>query len=377
MNATHIAILGRQPELGIVELESTLGAEHVMLFGPKAVLLDVPIDIDLYGGVVKVAQILYDGLVAELPALPLHLGTLGLTSGKTTFAVSAESRHISPRDVTAIGIELKRALREYGSARFVAPKAGTEVTAAQLKFNRVLEKGFELLLVGDRKRMIIARTVGIQDIDWYSHRDYDRPARSSKVGMLPPKLAKVLVNTTEAPTVVDPFCGTGVVLQEALLLGRSAVGSDLALEMVTASEQNLNWLVSEVSRSLPSWSVGEADARTFVLPKKAISIVTEGYLGPNLSHSPSAQQLNTIQAELSGLYRDSLREWAAQISTGTELALCVPAWSVNGKWVTLGLVDDLPRLGYTIKVFKHVQTPILYSRENQVVGRQLLFLRKI
>jgi tRNA G10 N-methylase Trm11 len=176
--------------------------------------------------------------------------------------------------------------------------------------------------------------------------------------------------------VVDPFCGTGVVLQEALLLDRKAVGSDLAPDMVAASQTNLKWLVGEVERDLPSWSVGEADAQTVSLPKQPISIVSEGYLGPNLSSSPSKHQLEAIQAELRLLYRDSLKSWASQVPSGTELALCVPAWKVDGKWHPLSLVDDLPRLGYTVKVFQHIQAPVLYSRADQVVGRQLLFLRK-
>jgi tRNA G10 N-methylase Trm11 len=377
MQSTYLAVLGRQPELGLIELESVVGAEHLESFNSKLVLLDTLIDIDKYGGVVKVAEILYDGPADNLPELPLDLTRLNLTPGKTTFAISAEGGQISAHDVTMIGIELKRALKTYGSARFIAPKSGTEVSAAQLKFNRVLDKGFELILAGSKKRLIIARTVGIQDIDWYSHRDYDRPARSAKVGMLPPKLAMILANTTTAPLVVDPFCGSGVVLQEALLLGRSASGSDLSEEMVAASKQNLNWLAGEVSRTLPAWSISLSDARTFEMPKTPLAIVSEGYLGPNLTHSPSQKQLDQIRPDLRELYRDSLTSWAHQIPSGTELALCAPAWKLNGEWSLLGVVDDLPRLGYTVKVFKHVQRPVLYSRADQVVGRQLLFLRKI
>jgi tRNA (guanine10-N2)-dimethyltransferase len=145
-------------------------------------------------------------------------------------------------------LTLKKSLRERGSVRLITPKEGTAVTAAQLSANHVLRSGFELLVVIDGKRMILALTIGVQDIDWYNRRDYGRPARSAKVGMLPPKLAQVMVNTTKASTVYDPFCGTGVVLQEALLMGRLAVGSDLSPEMVEASRRNLDWLTLERRR---------------------------------------------------------------------------------------------------------------------------------
>ncbi|MDB5178844.1 MAG: putative methylase, partial [Patescibacteria group bacterium] len=226
--------------------------------------------------------------------------------------------------------------------------------------------------------MIVARTTGVQDIDWYSRRDYGRPARSAVVGMLPPKLAQILVNSTSVGVVADPFCGTGVVSQEALLLGREAVGSDLAPEMVAASRENLTWLAEqpEASTPLPAWQVEEADARQVRLPE-GCAVVSEGYLGPNQSHSPAPAELAAMKHDLLALYKESLANWAKQLSSGAEVSLCVPAWRMAGKWHYLGLVDELPRLGYTLKGFKHVPTPLLYARENQVVGRQLLLLRKI
>ena len=48
--------------------------------------------------------------------------------------------------------------------------------------------------------------------------------------MLPPKLAQIIVSlsgTQPGQTVLDPFCGTGVVLQEALIMGAIVYGFDL------------------------------------------------------------------------------------------------------------------------------------------------------
>lgn len=377
MNASHIAILGRQPELGLVELESVLGSDHLEPFGRGAALLDQTMAIDLLGGTVKLGRIIYNGPAAQIHPLPIAMDALPVSEGKTTFAISAYGLGASSRLVIAAGLELKKQLRAHGSVRFVAPTKGSEVTAAQLKFNHVLSDGFELVVVVHKQRMVIALTEGVQDIDWYSKRDYDRPARSAKVGMLPPKLAQIMVNTTHAGVVVDPFCGTGVVLQEALLLGRDVTGSDMAPEMVAASRENLQWLGGVAPSPLGSWTVQEpADARTVHLPDLDCAVVSEGYLGPNLTMSPGLERLNEIRPELGKLYRDTLKNWAGQLESGAELALCVPAWRVNNAWHYLGLVDDLGRLGYTVKVFKHVHGPLLYSRSDQTVGRQLLLLTR-
>jgi len=259
----------------------------------------------------------------------------------------------------------------------VLPARGLALSAAELRHNRVVEDGFELLVVVVGSEMVVARTTGVQDIDWYSKRDYDRPARSAKVGMLPPKLAQVLVNTTvSSSAVVDPFCGTGVVLQEARLLGRVADGSDLAGEMVEATRTNMLWLDRQVDGPLPDFRVELVDAKAVRLPE-GCAVVSEGYLGPNLTHSPTLRALEPIRQDLLALYRDCLQNWAKQLASGAEVSLCVPAWRVDRTWRYLGLVDELAGLGYTLKSFRDVRVPLLYAREDQVVGRQLLLLRKI
>jgi tRNA G10 N-methylase Trm11 len=373
----YVAILGRQPEFGVAELECRLGSEAVAPFGREAASLAKVVDVEQLGSVVKVGRVVYEGVRTQWPELPLDLAGLPLRTGKTPFAVSVYGAQVGLRLVTAMGLGLKKKLKPQGATRFIAPVQGQAASAAQLKHNRVLEDGFELLVVVANERMLVALTQSVQDIDWYSRRDYDRPARSARVGMLPPKLARTLVNTTAASVVVDPFCGTGVVLQEALLLGRSAVGSDLSPAMVQASRQNLTWLADQRPGQLPAWQVDEADARTVHLPDVACAVVSEGYLGDHLSAAPSLPQLQKLRAELLQLYRQTLANVGRQLEAGAEVALCVPAWRIGGSWHYLNVVDELPRLGYTMKVFKHVRLPLLYARPDQIVGRQIVLLRKL
>jgi tRNA G10 N-methylase Trm11 len=375
----YIAILGRQPELGLVELESLLGADAVRPFGRNAALMSRELDLARLGGVQKIGRVLYDGPAGKLTDIEYiddFVLDLPMSEGKTPFAISVYGRALLGRAVMGMGLEFKKYLRERGSVRLIAPSEGTVVSAAQLKHNQVLERGFELVIVISDVRMKVALTTQVQDIDWYSKRDYHRPARSAKVGMLPPKLAQVLVNTTSSAVVADPFCGTGVVLQETLLPGRTAVGSDLADEMVAASRQNLAWLSEQVAADLPDWRVDQADARKVRLPE-GCAVVSEGYLGPNLTHSPAPAELAGMKRELLALYREALANFAKQLPSGGEVSICAPAWRIGKRWEYLGLVDELPDLGYTLKSFQHARTHLLYARQEQVVGRQLLLLRKI
>ena len=371
----YIAILGRQPEFGLVELESLVGTDGVEEFGRHGAILDQELEIDRLGGILKIGKILYRGPETTLRDLPIELADLPMRETKTPFAISTYGFRETPKMLMAAGLELKKRLRERGSVRLVTAARGLAATAAELRHNRVLEDGFELLVVSSGNEMVVARTSGVQNIDWYSRRDYDRPARSAKIGMLPPKLAQILVNTTKAGIVIDPFCGTGVILQEARLLGRASYGSDLAPEMVAATRLNMPWLDQEVAKQLPDWDVQAGDAREIVLPE-GCAVVTEGYLGPNMQHSPTRDQLNPVRGDLLVMYKDSLRNWAGQLPAGAEVSMCVPVWRIGREWHYLGLIDELADLGYTPKSFRAVRTPLLYARADQVVGRQLLLLRK-
>lgn len=371
----YLAILGRQPELGLVELESVFGPEAVQPFGRLAALVEAELNVSRLGGVVKAGVVLYRGPAKRLQEFPFELGSLPRRASKTPFGLSVYGGKVSPGELLSVGLSLKKQLKSGGSVRLVRSAKGTILSAAELTHNRVLEDGFELMILYAGTEMVVARTTEVQDIAWYSKRDYERPARSARVGMLPPKLAQVMVNTTRGKTVADPFCGTGVVLAEALLLGREAWGSDLEPEMAQATAKNLEWLGQMSGFPLPAWHVSEGDARSITIPPGS-SLVSEGYLGPNLSHSPTPAELTRIQRELLDLYRSSLKHWASRLSGGAEVTLCIPVWRVSGKWHELGLIDELPDLGYTPKSFQHVRAPVLYAREDQIVGRQILMLRK-
>jgi tRNA G10 N-methylase Trm11 len=376
-SATHLAILGRQPELGWLELESLLGAANIAPFGKSATLFSGELEFDRLGGVVKLGEILYQGEAVDLLDLELDLVRFLRPEGKTSFGLSYYESKITPRQLLATGLELKKKLRSHGSVRLVSPTAGTDLGAAQLHHNKMLAEGFELLVVVSGQRMVVARTTAVQDIAAYAARDHGRPARSATVGMLPPKLAQILLNTTHERLVVDPFCGTGVVLQEALLMGRTAAGFDLSAEMVAASQTNLAWLADETPEPLLHWHVGQADARREKLPAdEALAVVSEGYLGPNLSTPPSSDRLAELDREISQLYGEVLANWARQLPAGAEVTICLPNWRTKAGWHQPQVVDDLGKIGYTSKVFKHVPALVRYARPDQTVGRQILVLTR-
>lgn len=389
-------ILGRQPALGVAEAESLLGTAHVVALPASTVLSDVAVkDIPFarMGSVVKLAEYLGSVEANDLRAAQSKLNAFALScaqtidEGKIQLGVSTYGVGASTQQLLAIGLNLKKTLRQHGySARLVPNAVGTDdLSSAQVLHNHLAgERGVELLIVKDGARLHVGRTVAVQDINAYAARDQGRPKRDARVGMLPPKLAQTIVNLAVSDAtsgiVLDPFCGTGVVLQEASLMGFEIYGSDLEQRMIDFTSQNLEWLMTNFSFPMPhddvQLEVGDATSHQWKPVPNFIACET--YLGQPLSSWPAPEKLRQIIGTCNVIIEKFLRNIGAQLPKGARLCLAVPAWrSPNGQLHHLSLLDHLEQMGYNRVSFEHVRAQdLVYFRPDQLVARELLVIIK-
>lgn len=395
-----IVILGRQPALGLAELESQYGADAVSAVSPQAAGLTLhahDVEFKRLGGGTRLAHVLsevpstdWKRVERELPKLITELG-LTLPDGKIQLGLSAvgfDRLKISPAKLNAAGLTLKKVLRSKleRSVR-VTPNPELELNTAQVLHNHLTgATGIELLLIATSdNRTIIARTTQVQDIDSYTLRDRGRPKRDARVGMLPPKLAQIIINLATGTAtvagdkiVLDPFCGTGVVLQEAELMGFTAYGTDLEPRMVEYSKGNMEWLQDafRLDKELPKLEVGDATNHTWD-PQPSF-VAAETYLGRPFTETPAPDVLTTTIGDCNQILTKFLRNVWESIPYGTRLCLAVPAWqTAPGKFRHLPLIDDVVNLGYNRVSFEHVRSEnLLYYRTDQIVARELLILTR-
>jgi len=222
----------------------------------------------------------------------------------------------------------------------------------------------------------IARTISVQDIDSYSKRDYNRPKRDTKVGMLPPKLAQMMLNLAKVGpnhTVLDPFCGTGVVLMEAALKGAKLIGSDMNQQMIDYTRTNLEWLSKEYKLDIHLEKLACADATTNKWNGYFDRVVSEIYLGPPLDHLPKEESLRSIVYNSNTMLKRFLTNLRPQLNPKTRCCIAVPAWKTPDGFIHLDVVEQLGALGYEKIRFSHARQ-LLYHRPDQIVGRELLVL---
>ncbi|MDO4870793.1 MAG: methyltransferase domain-containing protein [Candidatus Saccharibacteria bacterium] len=382
-----IAILGRQAELSVAELESYFGADKLQLVGKDFALIDAKTaDINHFGGCLKLAQLDLELNTTDFKTIKSRLvqfytKTLPQDLGKITLGVSYYNSHIKPRQAQELGLALKSAFT--GSIRLV-PNQTSALSTAVSHHNKLglSPKKLELIIVEQAGRTYIGRSLGAQNITAYVNRDRKRPKRDARVGMLPPKLAQILINLSRpapfAPNqqfkLLDPFCGTGVVLQEAHLLGFRVVGSDLEPRMIDYTKQNLAWLDRDLS---PELLVGDATEAQW--PNNIDCVASETYLGYPFKSIQSPSVIDIEANKIEHLLSAFLNNLRRQSARGTRICIAVPAWlQHNGQYRDLEIIKpiNLKRLNYEPIKFQHTGSrALLYHRDDQIVARRILVLQ--
>jgi len=416
-----VCILGRQPALGLAELESLYGAGVVSAVSPQTAGLSLPaseVDFDRLGGSTRLGQVVavlpgtdWKAVERQLPRLVAELA-LTLPEGKIQLGLSAFGLKISPAKLNAAGLTLKKTLRtQTGRSVRVTPNPELELNTAQVLHNHLTgPTGIELLLIAvSSGETLVARTHKVQDIDSYTLRDRSRPKRDARVGMLPPKLAQTIINLATGPdefaaikdqlsndmicmppediqkmhgkrgevTLLDPFCGTGVVLQEALLMGYTVMGTDVEPRMIGYAGQNLEWLAQKYPDITGRPTLATGDATTTQWPPVAM-VASETYLGRPFTSTPNPEILAQTMADCNLILKKFLKNIHPQLKPGTRLCLAIPAWQVKtDQFRHLPLVDQIQELGYNQVRFERVRdAELLYYRPDQIVARELLVITR-
>lgn len=398
----YVAVLGRQPELSAAELYAVSQSLRVSLspLSPQVMLVNAPSSFaeqfPRFGGLVKLGAVLTrlsasehvfgDGFLKQLfPHLP--------TKGKIVFGVSTYGSPAFLRATQQLGKRLKVFFSENGRpSRFLASEQGVLSSVVVAK-ERLVERGMELLLIeSGQGDIVVACTVAVQAFEDFSTRDYGRPKRDAVSGMLPPKLARIMVNLSGAGAsarLLDPFCGSGTVVQEALLLGcRSVVGSDISQKAINETKENLTWLSQTRKLDLSRMTLLCADVAQLgqsAPPASIDAIVTEPFLGPpQESDRPLA-----LRTELETLYLKAFHTFFQLLTTKGRVVFLFPVFYYNEKPHFVLNLDALLHLGYRllpalssdlIDVFRDrlsYRNSIVYHRPGQRVGRELLLFEKI
>lgn len=389
-----VFVLGRQPEISLAELQAVYHRTPKLLAGHLAGL-DIEQETALatakdLGSIVKVAELIDDSFTLDADSIArLTHRLFGQTTGKVTLGVSYHGSSAKSKLAANFSRAMRASLEQSGHSVRLVPSEQAALSTAAVLHNKLAignPKKVELLLAPTpgSHRLIVAKTIYVQDIGAYALRDRGRPRRDTRNGMLPPKLAQTMINLargacqlTRPTNLLDPFCGTGVILQEAGLMGLTTYGSDNNPRMIDYTQTNLDWLARRYQlASRPRLTIADATDfswQQWLAPDRLDLIASETYLGRPYTSPPHLSELKPNLHDCNVIVGKFIANLSPQLPSGAGICLGVPAWYIRDHIHHLPCLAELPR-----HKLRSVTTGanLIYHRPDQVVGRELLVLQK-
>ncbi len=379
----YLFIPGRTPLLALQELRAMLPQADIKDLGVVFLVssekeLDAHSLISELGGTVKIASVrTRTGDITEKELVPLL--TPISSEGRITFGISWYG-DLPAKEELLHGV--KNSLAEAGiSSRYVAGHGREPLSSVVISKEHVTE----LVIASDGGDYVVAVTEAVQDFEGWSKRDRGRRFADAKAGMLPVKVARMVVNIAigseaSGKTLLDPFCGMGTILNEAYLRGAKAWGSDVSPEAVKKAKENARGIVESASvtgRPEPEFFVADAThVSENIQPASIDAIVTEPYMGPTSlgdtrnSGNVSPEKIKNVLKGLGKLYIGALNEWRTILKPGGIVIIAIPVYSFGGREFSVkNVIDRCENFGYT-----KIVGPIEYSRPQATVRRNFYIL---
>ncbi len=381
----YIFILGNHPEISIGEIKNLfkfLGINTTYRSLTREILivnteesLDVKYIMRLLGGTIKITEFLYEDDYISLEKI---LNVFG-NDIKIRIGISSYDKSIDRNHITNYLKKLKKIANNSGKKiNFILPKENNSLSSAQV-FHKILPKGYEINIFRSGKKYIFSKTLLVQDVNTLSKLDYGVPYTQTKAGMLPPKLAQMMINLSLpdhgiSPIFYDPFCGTGRVIIQALFMGFTNIyGSDINQEAITKSKKNVDWLTDRFGVDIDSsWTdkhifTHDTQDPDYPIDKKINSLVCEPDLGKAHKLMPSSDEINNEFEGLEKLYLNSFKALQNIIINNTRVVVVFPKIGNNSLYEKL--VDKLELFGY------HMERNFIYKRDYQIVERHICVFR--
>lgn len=273
----------------------------------------------------------------------------------------------------------------------------------------IKKEGKEIINIDGQRRWIVQ---GYQNIDLYETIDFGKPVGGMTVGMMPSKLAHQLINigvgeyekevinykswviswggktidwekdllntynltlnTSQALTIRDPFCGFGTTNFLANHLSYNTIASDLN---VTSIKQNRKRrLTLPLSNSDSKSTILKQDVTQPFSPLShhADIIVSEGWLGHIITNATRPKEAENSSIAVEKLYKEflsNLTELKTQNSKPLTLVITIPVWIKHNHnfSVSESIAQHARKLWRDITLI-----PEPYSRPGQLVGRQVM-----
>ena len=348
-------ILGRNPQLSRQEILAYLRARKIpvkeILFQENLFVLETQkIPIQELGGSIKSGEITFKG-------------------SATDFKDFLEKNELVPADKFSYGIfgnlepEILKQKFKQMKKKAILKHGRTKIRFREGNRAQLPNTDFYIFLCKFQNKFYFGLTSQEYDYSKIKERDMNKPIRRESLA-ISPRLAKILVNLSEAKEndlLLDPFCGVGGILQEALLKNINVHGIDKDTDAIKSAEKNLNWLKQNYQIKNSCKLENTDSKQTPNLQFDAIA--TETPLGEVLRKKPDKKEAEKIIKNFENLIIPILKRLKQVKKPKAKIAMTIPA--IQDQKVNLEKIKKETGLKITTR-------PILESRPDQFVSREIL-----
>lgn len=418
----YFFVLGRNPTLSVAEILAVLAKFqikfNIISLGEEILVIETAVNIDChnlndtFGGVIKIGQILdetgfdeseekfssfftADNLIGRY----LSAATSKLHIGISLYDAGGDKKYLQilSRQLIEFNLLIKRTLREKNlRVGFVRVKERNISSVSAVK-NKLLSQGAEIVLVISPDKIFMGKTLAVQDFELFGRRDVGRPYLDKRSGIIPTKLARIMINLSGVVegALLDPFCGSGTIIQEAVALGiKKVIGADINFKAVGDTKKNLDWFF----RNFPHYNQSSYNIKLIQtdvsvisqkIPENSIdAIVTEPFLSPPIFQKPDIKLISQLQIQLTDLYLKAFREFHKLLKPLASVIMIFPTFTTYDRIYFLEIVPKILSLGFSQMNFFPVdltakynlkrtfRSTILYGGKTEFINREIVAFKK-
>lgn len=388
--------LGNTPDLSLAELKSIYPKQEFssisanLYFSSFSEEFNSEEEIKKFGGIIKIGKI--TDIIKDKNLLRKKIISLLEKFKKVNKIFFGISRYekVPIGSIKSLSEEIKKELiaKKY-KVRYLLPTEKEIISSVQIANYRLLD----IVTTKYLDDIYIGFTQAIQDFRDWGKRDYQRPFANPSAGMLPPKIARMMVNlvlnnnqTSNPLVILDPFCGVGTVGAEALLRGAWTIISDLDRKQIEKAQKNLVWICNTYGISVENFAFYQENSTkisTILKNNQIDGIVTEPYLGPPVNYFKNKPMLNDRPftegrilhtfIELENLYLESFNDWKKVLKPNAKVAIIFPSYSLGGnEYFMKNIIDSCEKLGYN-----KLDGPIQYGHPQSILKRNIYLFQLI
>jgi len=362
----YIFILGRNIELSVAEIKSYLQRESYKILNESsrenALFLELDGElpnnvVNSFGGVISIGKVLSQAIEKELDKIEIYMGK----ENKLNYVLWNYSE---------IGNEIK----EYLKQKFKQEKL--KATLKPMNQNLETQEGKKFKIPSSKrineeyfvfsfeKENYFGKMIQKCNYKEIEKRDMEKPIRRSSLA-ISPRLAKIMINLSgvkKGEILIDPFCGIGAILQEALIQKIKVIGIDKDKSAISGAKQNLKWFgFSQENHNLMC-----LDSKKANIPNANV-IVTEPDLGEVLKNEISLSKAKKTLNNFENLIIDVLNNLKSKVSGN--VVFTSPLIKVGKKRISCDIEEITKNTG--MRLFESFED----YRENQIVGRKIFVLK--